>query len=144
MTLAALQDFARRNKTLLRVIGLGILQKGSVSLAMLVAVFLSNLPEAIASTTGMRHGGWSRGRILLFWLAIALVCATASAAGYALFGSSSNEWLGFVQAFAGGAILMMLANTMIPEAYEHAGKLAGISTVLGFGVAVLVVLLETA
>jgi ZIP family zinc transporter len=124
------------------VIGLGVLQGGTVSLAMLVAVFISNLPEAAASTTGMRAGGWSRTKVLLLWSAIALLCAFASAAGYALLGGASPFVLAVVQAFAGGAILMMLANTMIPEAYEHAGKLAGVATVLGFAVAVWVVVLE--
>lgn len=126
------------------VIGLGILEGGAVSLAMLVAVFISNLPEAVAGTAGMRAGGWSGGKIFLLWLVIALVCAGASAGGYSLFAGVSPGWLAFVQTFAGGAILMMLANTMIPEAYEHGGKLAGVFTVLGFAVAVWVTMLERA
>ena len=124
------------------VIGLGILQGGTVSIAMLVAVFMSNLPEAAAGTVGMRAGGWSRAKVLLLWAAIALVCGLASAAGYALLGNASNELVAVVQAFAGGAMLMMLANTMIPEAYEKAGKLAGVATVIGFAVAVLLVIFE--
>jgi ZIP family zinc transporter len=124
------------------VIGLGILQGGTVSVAMLVAVFISNLPEAAAGTVGMRAGGWSRVKVLLLWSAIALVCACASAAGYALLGDASNHLLAVVQAFAGGAMLMMLANTMIPEAYEKAGKLAGVATVIGFAVAVTIVVWE--
>jgi ZIP family zinc transporter len=126
------------------VIGLGILKGGAVSVAMLVAVFISNLPEAVAATTGMRSGGWSRTKILLLWLVIAVFCAAASAAGYGLLGGLSPRWLSFVQAFAGGAILMMLANTMIPEAYEHAGKLAGVFLVVGFAVCVWVIVLERA
>ncbi len=124
------------------VIGLGILEGGGVSLAMLVAVFISNLPEAIAGTSGMRSGGWSRSKILLLWAGIALVCSFASAIGYALLGGVSSGWLALVNAFAAGAILMMLANTMIPEAYEHGGKLAGVFTVLGFAVSVWVIVLE--
>jgi len=126
------------------VIGLGVLKGGTVSIAMLVAVFMSNLPESAASTAGMRASGWSRAKIFLLWSAIALVCAFASAAGYALLGGASNFVLAVVQAFAGGAILMMLANTMIPEAYERAGKLAGVATIVGFAVAVLLVTLEHA
>jgi len=124
------------------VIGLGLVGGGTVSLAMLVAVFMSNLPEAAAGTVGMRSSGWSRTKIFLLWAAIALVCALASAAGYALLGDLSRFWLSSVQAFAGGAILMMLANSMIPEAYEHGGKLAGVFTVLGFAVSVLVIVFE--
>jgi ZIP family zinc transporter len=126
------------------VIGLGILEGGSVSLAMLVAVFISNVPEAIAGTSGMRAGGWSRGRILSLWLGIAVFCAFATVAGYSLFAGVPPYWLAFVQAFAAGAILTMLANTMMPEAYEHGGKLAGLFTVLGFAVAVMVAVMEKA
>lgn len=126
------------------VIGLGILQGGEVSLGMLVAVFISNIPEAIAGTTGMRSGGWSSARILALWLFIVIVCAFASAGGYSLLSGVSTTWIAVVQTFAGGAILMMLANTMMPEAYEHAGKLAGVFTVLGFVVSVWIIVLEHA
>ena len=124
------------------VIGLSIFEGGTVSMAMLVAVFISNLPEAIAGTTGMKAAGWKRGKIALLWIIIALFCALASVAGYGLFSRASDNWLAFIQAFAGGAILIMLANSMIPESYEHGGKLAGLFTILGFSVAVLVVILE--
>ena len=123
------------------VIGLGILEGGTVNLAMLVAVFISNLPESIACTSGMRSGGWSRMKILLLWLSIAVICAGSSAAGYSLFREVSPLWMAFIETFAGGAILMMLANTMIPEAYEHGGKLAGVFTVLGFAVCVWIIIL---
>jgi ZIP family zinc transporter len=124
------------------VIGLGILEGGAVSLAMLAAVFISNLPEAIAGSVGMQASGASRGKILSLWCIIALVCAVASAAGFSLFGSVPAHWMAFVQAFAGGAILMMLANSMMPEAYEHGGKLAGVFTVLGFCASVTITILE--
>ncbi|HWS61020.1 MAG TPA: hypothetical protein VN182_08830 [Flavobacterium sp.] len=124
------------------VIGLGIFEGGKISLAMLVAVFISNLPEAIAGSSGMKEGGWSLKKIQLLWLFIALICALASVAGFSFFSSASEQWISFIQAFAGGAILMMLANSMIPEAYEHAGKLAGVFTVLGFSVSVGVVIFE--
>lgn len=124
------------------VIGLGIFEKGEVSMAMLVAVFISNLPESIAGSAGMKAGGWNRGKIILLWIIIALICAVSTMAGFALFRNTSNEWLSFIQAFAGGAILMMLANTMMPESFEHGGKLAGIFTVLGFAVSASVVVLE--
>jgi zinc transporter, ZIP family len=124
------------------VIGLGLFEAGSISMAMLVAVFISNLPEAIAGSTGMKASGWGRKKINLLWLVIALVCTVATVAGYSLFSNASNEWLAFIQAFAGGAILMMLANSMIPEAYEHGGKLAGVFTVLGFFISVMIIIFE--
>jgi len=125
------------------VIGLGIFEGGTASLAMLVAVFISNLPEAIAGTTGMKASGWGRRKIIFFWIFIALVCAGSTVAGYSLFSNASERWLAFIQAFAGGAILMMLSNSMMPEAYEHGGKLAGVFTVLGFFVSVAMVILES-
>ena len=124
------------------VIGLGMFEGGNVSLAMLVAVFISNLPEAIAGTTGMKAGGWKNRTIILLWLFIAVVCALASVAGFTLFSGASETWLAFIQAFAGGAILMVLANSMIPESYEHGGKVTGLFMVLGFFVSVSMVILE--
>jgi zinc transporter, ZIP family len=124
------------------VIGLGIYEKGTVSLAMLVAVFISNLPESIAGTTGMKAGGWKRKHVMLLWISIAIICALSTVAGYYLFSGASEEWLSFIQAFAGGAILIVLANSMMPESFEHGKKFAGIFTVMGFAVSVLVVILE--
>ena len=124
------------------VIGLGIFEGGKVSLAMLVAVFISNLPEAIAGTSGMKAGGWKNNRIIILWLFIAVVCAVSTVAGFSLFSSASPHWLAFIQAFAGGAILMVLANSMIPESYEHGGKLTGIFTVFGFFISVAMIIME--
>jgi len=124
------------------VIGMGVYEGGTVSMAMLVAVFISNLPESIAGSLGMKSGGWGRMKVLLLWLAIGLVCALTSLAGYLLFEHTSKQWLSFIHAFAGGAILVMVSNSMTPEAHEHGGKLAGIFTVLGFAVAVMIVILE--
>ena len=111
---------------------------------MLVAVFISNLPEAIAGTKALRASGSSKAKTILLWVFIAVVCALATVAGYAFFGGVSEFTLAFVQAFAAGAILIMLANSMMPEAFAQGGKLAGLMTVLGFSVAVVVVILERA
>ena len=117
------------------VIGLTIFEGGAVGAAYLTAVFISNLPESISSTAGLAAGGWKRSRILWMWIAIALISGLASLAGYGLFQDSSPGTVAFVLAFAGGAILTMLADTMMPEAYEHGGKLVGVMTTLGFAVA---------
>jgi ZIP family zinc transporter len=117
------------------VIGLTLLEDESVSVAVIAAVFLSNLPEAVAATTGLRGGGWSQMRVIGLWTLVALVCATSSLAGYALFGDASPNTIAFVLAFAGGAILTMLADTMMPEAFEHGGKLVGLATTFGFALA---------
>ena len=117
------------------VIGLTLLEAGSVSVAMLVAVFLSNLPEAVAATSGLVASGWRRAQILWLWIGVMAVSGLASVAGYTVFDSASPSVVAFVLAFAGGAILTMLADTMMPEAFEHGGKLAGVLTTVGFATA---------
>jgi zinc transporter, ZIP family len=117
------------------VIGLTLLEGGAVSAAILVAVFLSNLPESIAATSGLKASGWRRTKILELWGAVLLVSALAALAGYAFFDGASPSVVAFVLAFAGGAILTMLADTMMPEAFEHGGKLVGVFTTLGFATA---------
>jgi zinc transporter, ZIP family len=117
------------------VIGLTIYQGGVVGAAYLTAVLLSNLPEAISATTGLVTGGWRRSRVLWMWIAIVAVSGIASLGGYALFQESSPDTVAVVLAFAAGAILTMLANTMMPEAFEHSGKLVGVVTTLGFAAA---------
>jgi zinc transporter, ZIP family len=106
-----------------------------VGAAYLAPVFISNLPESISSTSGLVTSGWQRSRILWMWVAIALISGLASLAGYALFQDSSPDTVAFALAFAAGAILTMLANTIMPEAFEHGGKLVGVVTTLGFAVA---------
>jgi ZIP family zinc transporter len=117
------------------VIGLTLLEGGAVSAAMLVAVFLSNLPEAVAATSGLAAAGWRRARILELWAGVALVSGLAALAGFALFDGASPSVVAFVLAFAGGAILTMLADTMMPEAFDYGGNLVGVFTTLGFAVA---------
>ena len=117
------------------VIGVTIFAGGEVGVAYLAAVFISNLPESISSTTGLASAGWKKSRILWMWIGIALVSGLASLAGYSLFQDSSPETVAFVLTFAAGAILTMLATTMMPEAFKHGGRLVGVVTTLGFAVA---------
>lgn len=117
------------------VIGLTIFEGGEVGASYLAAVFISNLPESISSSSGLASGGWEKSRILWMWVAIALISGLASLAGYGLFQDSPPDTVAFVLAFAAGAILTMLAQTMMPEAYEHGGKLVGVVTTLGFATA---------
>jgi ZIP family zinc transporter len=116
-------------------IGIGLIGGEGVGIALLAAVFISNLPESVAATAGLTAGGWSRTRILGLWTLVALVSGLASLVGYSLMGDASPRAIAFVLAFAAGAILTMLADTMIPEAYAHGGKTVGLATTLGFGVA---------
>lgn len=116
------------------VIGVGLLKGTGVSVAMVTAVFLSNLPESISSTTGLYASGWRRRKLLLMWGAVTLAAGLASLAGYTLLDGAPDESVAFVQSFAAGALLTMLADEMMPKAFELEGKLVGLLTTLGFAV----------
>jgi ZIP family zinc transporter len=124
------------------VLGLTVVVSGSVSVAFLVAVLLSNVPEAFAASTGLAQAGWTSRRILGLWTAVSLVSGLAALLGFVAFDSASQGTVAFVLSFAGGAILTMLADTMMPEAFEHGGKLVGVVTTFGFGVAFAISALE--
>jgi zinc transporter, ZIP family len=124
------------------VIGLSLLAGGGVAVPVLAAVFLSNLPESISSSIGMRKSGAGAGHVLRVWLVVVLVSGIAAAAGYVLLDGASDDWIGLIQAFAGGAVLTMLADTMMPEAFREGGRKAGLATVLGFALAYLLSTLE--
>ncbi|MFI7426221.1 ZIP family metal transporter [Micromonospora sp. NPDC049836] len=117
------------------VIGASLLAGGPVSLVTVLAVFLSNVPEGLSSAAGMRQAGRSRRWVLLLWSAIALVSGAAALAGYTLLGGAPPEVLATITALAAGAILAMITDTMVPEAFEDAHLLVGLITVLGFLIA---------
>ncbi|MFL6176590.1 MAG: ZIP family metal transporter [Ornithinibacter sp.] len=116
-------------------IGISLIGGGGVGTAMVAAVFLSNIPESMSATTGLKASGRSTGWIFGLWSLVVGASTVASLAGYALLGGASEETVAFIQTFAAGAILTMLADTMMPEAVEHAGRMVGLLTVLGFAVA---------
>jgi ZIP family zinc transporter len=113
-------------------IGLTLLGGGSVSVAMVVAVFLSNMPEGMAASVGLRNAGHSRARILWVWAGIVAMSVAAAAIGYGLLGDASPDLVASIQAFAAGSILAMLANTMMPQAFANGGREVGLVTVFGF------------
>jgi ZIP family zinc transporter len=117
------------------VLGLTVLESGAVSVALLVAVFIANIPEAIAATTAFARAGRNATRIIRFWVLVAIGFGVTSLAGYVVLDSASPRTVAIVLAFAGGAVLTMLANTMMPEALHHGGKLAGFVTTVGFALA---------
>jgi ZIP family zinc transporter len=117
------------------VLGIGIAAGAGVSIGLLVAIFISNLPEAIGSTTDMREAGTSPAAIRALWSGIAIVCALATAAGYLLAEGAGGHFKAGVNGFAAGALLVMLVDSMIPEATAKSGRVAGLATTLGFAVA---------
>ena len=117
------------------VLGIGLATGEGVSVGLLVAIFVSNLPEAIGSSSDMRAAGRSAAAIRRLWLAVAAICTLATVGGYALADSVSDDFKAVVNGFAAGALLVMLIDSMIPEATRKAGRAAGLVTVLGFAVA---------
>ena len=114
------------------VIGVSMLAGGAVSLVAVVAVFLSNVPEGLSSAAGMRQAGRSSRYIFQVWGGITLVSGLASLLGYVVFRNFSDGVIASTMAVAAGAILAMIADTMIPEAAEASHNLTGLITVLGF------------
>lgn len=114
------------------VIGLSLLDGGAVGTVAVVAIFLSNLPEGLSSASGMKRAGRHAGYVFGVWGGIAAISGLASIAGYTLFDGSTPGAVAATTAVAAGAILAMLADTMIPEAFEVAHDYAGLITVAGF------------
>ena len=123
-------------------IGVSLVGGGSVAAPVVVAVFLSNIPESLSAATGLTKAGRSGGYVLGLWTAVMAVSALAAAVGYGVLGDASGNVIAGIQAFAAGAILTMLADTMMPEAFEHGGATVGLVTVLGFALAFFLSTLE--
>jgi zinc transporter, ZIP family len=115
-------------------LGIGV-ATGEGSIGLLVAIFVSNLPEAIGSAADMRGSGRPRGTIMRLWLAVAFVCLLSTVAGWALADSVSGDFKAAIDGFAAGALIVMLIDSMIPEASSDSGRVAGLVTTLGFAVA---------
>jgi ZIP family zinc transporter len=118
------------------VLGASLLGGGSVSPAFFAAVLLSNVPEGFSASADLREEGRRPRWILGLWLAVVLASAVASALAWVVV-DAAGPAVPFIQAFAAGGLLTMLVDTMIPEAFEDGGDLAGMVTVIGFAAAFL-------
>ncbi len=117
------------------VLGIGLAGGAGVSVGLIVAIFVSNLPEAVGSANQMREAGATRRRVMGLWISVAAICLIATVVGYAIADVTGDELRAIVNGFAGGALLVMLIDSMIPDATREAGRPAGLVTVLGFAVA---------
>jgi ZIP family zinc transporter len=114
------------------VIGVSLIEGGKVGMVAVAAVFLSNLPEGLSSAAGMRHEGKTATYTFALWSGIAVIAGISSLVGYLAFAGVAAEAVSFVQALAAGAILAMIVDTMVPEAFEGTHDFAGIISVAGF------------
>jgi len=117
------------------VLGIGLASGEGISISLLAAIFVSNLPEAIGASTDLRKARRSKATIMRMWGAVAVVCMLATIAGFAIADATSGDFKAGINGFAAGALLVMLVDSMIPDATEKAGRIAGLLTVLGFAVA---------
>ena len=117
------------------VLGIGIAAGQGVSAGLLGAIFVSNLPEAIGGANDMRRQMHEPRKVMLNWVWIAVSCAAATVVGYAIADIASNDLRAGINGFAAGALIVMLTDSMIPEATEQSGRTTGLVTTLGFAVA---------
>jgi ZIP family zinc transporter len=114
------------------ILGMSLALGGAINIAFLSAVFVSNLPEGVAGSINLETSGYSRHRILWMWIVLVIVSAVCAGLGYLAIGWLPGADGLYAQAFAAGAMLTMLADAMMPEAFEHGGMLVGLFTVVGF------------
>lgn len=119
------------------ILGMGLALGGAVNAAFLVAIFISNLPEGTAGSVNLEAAGFSRRIVFWMWVSLVLVSAVCAGLGYGLIFWLPEATGRYAQAFAAGAMLTMLADAMMPEAFEHGGKTVGLFTVLGFLIAAI-------
>ncbi len=103
-----------------------------ISLSLIAGLFLSNYPEALSSSVGMRQQGLSFKRVLLMWTSLMIFTGIGAALGNMFFAEAPEMLFSLSEGIAAGAMLTMIAETMLPEAYFKGGSIVGISTLLGF------------
>ncbi len=114
------------------VLGLSLLGGNGVGIPVLAAIFISNLPEGLSSAAGMKHNGRSARYVFGVWTAVALASGSAGLLGCLFFQGAPVQLIAAITALAAGAILTMIADTMIPEAFEHTHLYAGLIATVGF------------
>ncbi len=112
------------------VIGISMIE-ANVSFVLVVAIFISNLPEGLSSTIGLMQDHYSKKKILFLWTIVSGLTALCSLLGYVLLDGASERILAFINTFAAGGIVAMVSSTMMPEAYEDGGPIVGLITSLG-------------
>ena len=113
-------------------IGLTLLGGNPVSAAIVLAVFLSNVPEGMAASVELARTGYSRAKIMGIWIGVVALCVVAAALGFVLLGDAHPQTIAVINSFAAGSILAMLSITMMPHAFAKGGRAVGLATVLGF------------
>ncbi|HEU5207442.1 MAG TPA: hypothetical protein VFT94_07520 [Gaiellaceae bacterium] len=116
------------------VLGSSLLEESAVPIAVVVGVFVSNVPEALSGSAGLLQAGWTRMRVFRMWTYVVAASVAATVLGFELVDELGSSGRAFVTAYAAGALIVMLADTLMPEAFELGGREAGLLTAFGFAV----------
>ncbi|WP_050180501.1 ZIP family metal transporter [Domibacillus robiginosus] len=119
------------------MIGASLLAGKGVSFLLVIAIFISNVPEGLSSTTGLLKGGYSRKKVMGLWVTVLLISALSAWSGYFFLEDASPAVMAGIAAFAGGGIIAMVGSTMMPEAFEEGGPAVGFMAALGLFVSLL-------
>jgi zinc transporter, ZIP family len=114
------------------IFGIQVATHFPISMGFLVAVFISNFPQALAPSADLAKSGWKMGKLVGMWALVLVACGVASGLGYALAGSFSGVNGDRMAALAAGGLLSMIADSMMPFAIERGGKLVAVAVVVGF------------
>ena len=123
-------------------LGISLVTGGTVNIVLIVAIFISNFPEGLASTVGMKKNGKSSKQVIVLWSLAVFISTISAVVGFKILSNTSPFIISIAISFAAGAILVMLAESMIPEAYEEGGIKIGIATMMGFVIAFVLGKLE--
>lgn len=113
------------------MLGMSLIGGKGVSLLLLIAIFISNIPEGLSSTTGMLKSGQSKGKIIFLFAVVTIVAGLSALFGYVFLDNASLGVISIISSFAAGGIITMIGSTMMPEAYEEGGGLVGLMTAFG-------------
>jgi ZIP family zinc transporter len=113
------------------IIGVSLIEHGSVGQLLLIAVFISNFPEGMSSSIGLLKDGYSKGKILFLWGTVLLLASLSSLGGYFFLQNATDTTVALISAFAAGGIIAMVSSTMMPEAYKEGGPLVGFISAAG-------------
>lgn len=113
------------------IIGLSLINSNKVDVLFISAIFVSNFPESLSSTVGLKKDQYSNRKILFLWGSVVVISAVSSVVGYVFLQESSESMIASIGAFGAGGLIAMVCSTMLPEAFEEGGPVIGFITSLG-------------
>ena len=119
------------------MVGASLLEKQSISWLLVAAIFLSNIPEGLSSTVGLKNSGYQKRKIFLLWFSVLVISSFSAWGGFFFLSNAPDYLMAGIAAFAGGGIIAMITSTMMPEAYEKSGTVTGLIAALGLLVSLI-------